>query len=76
MIDIEQRRMTNTNTKQTHVKVDEVAARLGVTRATVYTWVRNKELPAFKLGRTLLISLADLEQIIENRTTRKGDEKQ
>lgn len=33
------------------LSVDEVAEYLGVSRDTVYTWVTNKGMPGYKVGR-------------------------
>lgn len=33
------------------LSVDEIAAHLGVSRDTVYKWIKRKDLPAHKTGR-------------------------
>ena len=42
---------------------DEVAARLRVDRKTVYAAIRDGRLPALKLGRTLRVSVEDLQAL-------------
>jgi excisionase family DNA binding protein len=51
----------NTN-EQTHLKVPDVAKRLGISAQTVYRWIRKGQLPALRIGRTVLVCLADIEQ--------------
>ena len=33
------------------LSVDEIAAYLGIKRDTIYKWIREKEMPARKVGR-------------------------
>ena len=33
------------------LSVQEVAAHLGVSRETIYTWIKAKEMPAHRVGR-------------------------
>jgi excisionase family DNA binding protein len=40
---------------------EAVASELGVTRRTVYNWVRSGELPATKIGRTWRVNRQDIE---------------
>lgn len=40
---------------------DEVATSLGVTRRTVYNWMRTGELPATKIGRTWRVTQQDID---------------
>ncbi len=48
--------------ERTHLKVPEVAKRLGISPQTIYRWIRNNQLPALKIGRTVLVCLEDIEQ--------------
>jgi excisionase family DNA binding protein len=50
-------------TKLTYT-VPEAAALLGISRSTAYECVRRGELPSLTLGRRVLISRAQLEQLI------------
>lgn len=58
--------MNTKNIPQTHCTVPELAARFGIPKATVYTWIRNKRLPHLKIGRTVVVSFADLEKLRVN----------
>lgn len=53
---------------KTYMSVPEVAKYLGISPQTIYRLIRNNELPALKIGRTVRVCLQDIEQ-------RKGDEK-
>jgi excisionase family DNA binding protein len=46
--------------------VDEAAKFLGVSRWAAYEVVKNKEIPAVKIGRRLLVPRALLEQKLAN----------
>lgn len=48
---------------------DQVAARYGVKKITVWEWIRNKKLPAIKLGRDYRIRENDLEAFEKARET-------
>ncbi len=38
-------------TKYRWLSLDEVAAYLGITRDTVYKWIAEKQMPAYRMGR-------------------------
>ena len=44
-------RVTETIMKDRWYSVDEIAAYLGIKRATVYRWITEKRLPAHRMGR-------------------------
>lgn len=48
--------------EKTAYSISEVAARLGVSRPTVYTLVNRADFPAFRIGSRWLISAAGLEK--------------
>lgn len=50
---------------------EQVAERLQVTIRTVYQWLADGDLPAFKLGRAWRISEEDLQEFLKQRK-RKG----
>ncbi len=50
--------MTNT------LSVAEAAARLGVSRYTVRSWVRQRRLEHYRLGRRVVISQAEVERFL------------
>lgn len=43
------------------LSVDEVAEYLGVSRDTVYTWVTNKGMPGYKVGRFWKFKSGDVD---------------
>lgn len=56
--------MTNrTEVKQTYT-VDEVAEILGVGRSTLYDAIVRDEIPVIRIGRRILISKAQLDEIL------------
>ena len=44
-------RVTETIMKDRWYSVDEIAAYLGIKRATVYRWITEKRMPAHRMGR-------------------------
>lgn len=48
---------------------DEIAKRYGVTKPTVWDWIRNKKLVAFKVGKCYKIREDHLKQFEESRLT-------
>ena len=50
-----------------YFKTQEVADKLGVSYLTVYTWIKDNWLPAFKFKRELRISSRDLSKFIQDR---------
>jgi len=55
------------------VTIDEIAERLHVTTETVRVWIREKQLTAYKIGRSYLVKPEDLEKFIESRKTNKDE---
>lgn len=47
-----------------YVKVPEIAARLGVSRMTVYRMVRRGQLPALRFGKNFRIEAAAVDEYI------------
>ena len=52
----------------------EIAEYLSVTDQTVRRWVKDRELPAFKLGRELRVKESDLERFLESRRVQGGED--
>jgi len=53
--------------------IEQVAARLGVTRMCVYKWVKEGSLPAFRLARRAIrVEEAALEKWLAERATKEG----
>ena len=44
---------------------EEAASLLGVSKSTIYTLVRTKEIKAFRIGRSLRISTQDLFRYLD-----------
>jgi putative molybdopterin biosynthesis protein len=49
--------------------VEEIAKRLKVKEFTVRDWIRKRELPAYKVGRTLRIKKEDFEEFLKKHRT-------
>ncbi len=54
--------------------VEEVAQRLHVSKATVWRWLRNKEIAGYRIAGAWRISISDLQKFIE--TQRKNTNNQ
>jgi excisionase family DNA binding protein len=52
--------------------VPQLAEKLGVSRHTIYKWIRDKHLSAYKLSHELRISESDLNDFLESRRTDRG----
>jgi putative molybdopterin biosynthesis protein len=50
----------------------QVAHELGLSDQTVYNWIKEKRLPATKVGRALRIRRSDLERMIAAHSTTSG----
>lgn len=55
------------------IEVEEVAKILHVTVDTVRAYIRNNQLPAYKVGRGYLIERAEVYKFLQARRTDKGD---
>jgi excisionase family DNA binding protein len=52
-----------------YMTVPQLAEKLGVSRHTVYKWIRDKHLSAHKLGHEMRITESALERFLEERRT-------
>jgi excisionase family DNA binding protein len=52
-----------------YMTVPEVAEKLGVSRHTVYKWIRKKYLPGYRLGHEIRITESALKEFLEARRT-------
>jgi excisionase family DNA binding protein len=52
-----------------YMTVPQVAEKLGVSRHTVYKWIRDKHLSAYKLGHEMRITENALKEFLEARRT-------
>ena len=57
------------------IEVEEVAKILHVTVETVRTYIREGELPAFKVGRGYLVDRAEVYKFLEARRTDRDNSK-
>lgn len=55
------------------MKPEEVAARLDVDPETVRIWLRKGRLPASKIGHFWRVSEAQLQEFLQETSTRNGE---
>ena len=51
------------------IELEEVADMLHVTVDTVRAYIRDKQLPAYKIGRSYLVDRADVYKFLQDRRT-------
>ncbi len=56
-----------------YMTVAQLAERLGVSRHTIYKWIRDKHLSAHKLGHEMRITESALKEFLEARRTDRQD---
>lgn len=49
--------------------VEEIAKRMKVKNFTVRDWIRKRQLPAYKVGRTLRVKREDYEEFLKKHRT-------
>lgn len=56
------------------VSADEIAAHLGVTKDSVYTWIAQKNLPAHRVGRLWKFKVSEVDEWVrsDGATDRAG----
>lgn len=54
------------------VRIAEAAARLGIGKTVLRTLVRDGELRSFRVGRAVLIPVAELDRFVAERVSREG----
>jgi excisionase family DNA binding protein len=54
------------------LRIDEVAAAIGVSRTTAYALINKREIPSVRLGGLLRVPADALRKLIEERTTDEG----
>jgi excisionase family DNA binding protein len=58
-----------------YLRVQDIVDVLGVNEETVRTWIRQKKLPAIRIGRDYFIDPADFKKFLdERRTIKRKDE--
>lgn len=50
--------------------IRDIAAELDVSEGTVNRWIRDRQIPAFKLGGRVVVRRADLDAMISERAAR------
>lgn len=54
--------------------LEDIAKQTHVTTETVRVWIREKQLVAYKVGRSYLVKKEDFEKFLEQRRTDKDEE--
>ncbi len=57
------------------LSADDIAAHLGVTKDTIYTWIAEKSMPAHKIGRLWKFQASEVDEWVRSgdATTRTED---
>jgi excisionase family DNA binding protein len=53
--------------------VEDISRDLSVAEDTVRGWIRQKKLPAYRVGKEYRIKIVDYERFLEQRRTVDGD---
>ncbi len=53
--------------------VEDIARDLSIAEDTVRSWIREKKLPAYRVGREYRIMIADYERFLQQRRTTNDD---
>jgi len=53
--------------------VEDIARDLSVAEDTVRSWIRERKLPAYRVGKEYRIKIVDYELFLEQRRTINGD---
>ena len=48
------------------LSADDIAAHLGVTKDTVYSWINEKRMPASKVGRLWKFQVSEVDDWVRN----------
>lgn len=54
------------------LSVDEIAAHLGVSRDTIYKWIKRKDLPAHKTGRLWKFRVDEVDTWVRANRSRQS----
>jgi excisionase family DNA binding protein len=57
-----------------YLRVQDIVEMLGVNEETVRTWIRQKKLPAIRIGRDYFIDPKDWQEFLDRRRTDRKDE--
>lgn len=53
--------------------VEDIARDLSIAEDTVRSWIRDKKLPAYRVGKEYRIKIVDYEHFLEQRRTTGSD---
>ena len=53
--------------------VEDISRDLSVAEDTVRSWIREKKLPAYRVGKEYRIKIVDYERFLQQRRTTDGD---
>ena len=56
-----------------YLAVEQIAKELSLSEETILRWIRNKELKAYRLGKTYRITKEDYQEFLDQRYTGKPD---
>lgn len=62
--------MNSVNTEWLSSK--EAASRIGITQRTLYRFIDEGQIPAYRIGRVIRLQLADVESFIERSRVEPG----
>ena len=48
------------------VSLEEISRHLGVSKDTIYRWIKSKQLPAHKIGRLWKFKISEIDQWAKN----------
>jgi excisionase family DNA binding protein len=65
--------MKATTSERLLLRIDEVAAMIGVSRTTAYALVNKRELPSVRIGGLLRVPAEALRKLIEERAVNAGE---
>ena len=51
------------------LSADDIAAHLGVTKDTIYTWIADKDMPAHKIGRLWKFQASEVDDWVRSADT-------
>lgn len=59
-----------------YLTVEQIAKELDLSEETILRWIRNKELKAYRLGKTYRITKEDYQEFLDQRYTGRPDQDQ
>ena len=54
-----------------YLTVEQIAKELGLSAETILRWIRNKDLKAYRLGKTYRVTREDYQEFLDQRYTGK-----